>query len=136
MTGRVPPSEIPSYLAACDIAVSPHIPLPKNTPFFGSPTKLFEYMAAGKAIVASRLGQIADVLDHERTALLVEPGEPSELAAALKALAGDHDLRQRLGRNAQVKAKEYTWLANAQRIVDAFESLLEIDPQRRIRSGR
>jgi glycosyltransferase involved in cell wall biosynthesis len=133
MTGRVPPSEIPSYLAACDVVVSPHMPLPDNTPFFGSPTKLFEYMAAGKAIVASRLGQIGDVLDHERTALLVEPGEPAALVAALKRLAGDPALRERLGRSAQVEAQQHTWLANAQRVVDAFEDLPEIEPGERTR---
>jgi glycosyltransferase involved in cell wall biosynthesis len=133
MTGHVPPSEIPSYLAACDVVVSPHTPLPDNTPFFGSPTKLFEYMAAGKAIVASRLGQIADVLDHERTALLVEPGEPAALVVALKRLASDPSLREQLGRNARVQARQHTWLANAQRVVDAFEDLPKIEPRRRAR---
>jgi glycosyltransferase involved in cell wall biosynthesis len=80
-------------------------------------------MAAGKAIVASRLGQIAEVLDHNRTALLVEPGDTTALVIALKRLAGDRDLRIRLGRNAQATAQHYTWLANAQRVIDAFEDL-------------
>jgi glycosyltransferase involved in cell wall biosynthesis len=127
MTGRVAPSDIPLHLAACDVLVSPHVPLPGNRRFFGSPTKLFEYMAAGKAIVASDLGQIADVLDDERTALLVDPGNPSALALALNRLSGDRELRERLGRNAQVEAQHYTWLGNAQRIVEAFESLPVID---------
>ena len=48
--------------------------------FFGSPTKLFEYMAMGKGIVASRLGQIGEVLADEETALLVEPGNARELS--------------------------------------------------------
>ena len=123
MTGQVPPAEIPTCLSACDVVVSPHVPLPGNTPFFGSPTKLFEYMAAGKAIVASRLGQIAEVLEDDRTALLVEAADPAALVAALKRLAGDRELRERLGRNAQTEAQDYTWLANAQRVVEAFESL-------------
>jgi glycosyltransferase involved in cell wall biosynthesis len=131
MTGRMPPSEVPHYLAACDALVSPHVPLPDGTPFFGSPTKLFEYMAAGRAIIASRLGQIENVLDDNRTALLVDPGEPKALVAALKRLADNRDVRERLGRNAQVKAREYTWLANAQRILDAFQSLPETEPPRR-----
>ena len=123
MTGRVAPSEIPDYLACCDVLVSPHVPLPNNTPFFGSPTKLFEYMAAGRPIVASRLGQIAEVLEHEQSALLVEPGSSEALVAALERLAHDRDLRERLGRNALTQAARYTWRANAQRIVDVFESL-------------
>ena len=136
MTGQVPPAEIPTCLSACDVVVSPHVPLPGNTPFFGSPTKLFEYMAAGKAIVASRLGQIAEVLEDDRTALLVEPADPTALVAALKRLAGDRELRERLGRNAQTDALDYTWLANAQRVVDAFESLPGLKSAVGYRRGR
>lgn len=134
MTGWVSPSEIPNHLAACDALVSPHLPLPGGTPFFGSPTKLFEYMAAGRAIIGSRLGQIAEVLEDQRTALLVDPGEAAALVAALKTLADSRDLRERLGRNAQAEARQYTWLANAQRILDAFENLPETEPQRLPRS--
>jgi glycosyltransferase involved in cell wall biosynthesis len=125
MTGRVPPTEIPSYLAACDVLVSPHVPLEHDTPFFGSPTKLFEYMAAGRPIAASRLGQIAEVLEHERTALLVEPGNEGELATALKQLAENEDLRDRLGRAARLDAERYSWTAHAQRVVDEFHALPE-----------
>ena len=58
---------VPSLLDACDILVSPHVPLDAGAEFFGSPTKLFEYMAMGKGIVASRLGQIGEVLQHEKS---------------------------------------------------------------------
>jgi glycosyltransferase involved in cell wall biosynthesis len=130
MTGRVPPTEIPSYLAACDVLVSPHVPFEENRPFHGSPTKLFEYMAAGRAIVASRVGQIADVLEHERTALLVEPGDPKALANALKRTADDGDLRHRLGRAARSEVQGYTWIAHAQRVVDEFRGLPQIEAKR------
>jgi glycosyltransferase involved in cell wall biosynthesis len=131
MTGRVAPAEIPSYLAASDVLVSPHVPLEHDTPFFGSPTKLFEYMAAGKPIAASALGQIAEVLEHERTALLVEPGNERELATALKQLANDPAVRDRLGRAARSEVQRYTWFAHAQRVVDAFQSLPERAAQQR-----
>src|SRR5262249_53598361 len=72
-TGLVPQDEGPRYLAACDVLASPHVPNPDGTPFFGSPTKLFEYMAMGKAIVASNLDQIGEVLHHDRDAWLVPP---------------------------------------------------------------
>ncbi len=55
-------SEAPTYLAISDIVVSPTVPNPDGSPFFGSPTKLFEYMAMGKPIVASDLDQIGEVL--------------------------------------------------------------------------
>ena len=56
LTGLVPQEDGPEHLAACDILASPHVPNADGTPFFGSPTKLFEYMAMGKGIVASNLG--------------------------------------------------------------------------------
>jgi glycosyltransferase involved in cell wall biosynthesis len=123
MTGVVSPREMPGYLAACDVLVSPHVPFADGTPFFGSPTKLFEYMAAGRAIVASRLGQIEDVLDHERTALLVAPGDVAGLTAALRRLAHDVKLRSRLGAAAREEAPRYTWHANARRVLETFEDL-------------
>src|SRR5260370_31721260 len=117
-TGAVPHRSVRAYLDAADILVSPHVPMPGGRPFFGSPTKLFEYMAMGKAIAASALDQIADVLEHERTALLVRPGEPSELAEAIQRLAADEQLRIELGRNARETAlAHHTWRQNARRVL-------------------
>lgn len=125
MPGRVSAGEVPAYLAAADVLVSPHVPLEHDTPFFGSPTKLFEYMAAGRPIAASRLGQIGELLEHERTALLVEPGNADELADALRRLAEDEALRVRLGRAARVEGERYSWKAHAERVVNEFDSLPE-----------
>ena len=79
LTGIIPHKDVPEYLAACDILVSPHPPLADGSEFFGSPTKLFEYMATGKGIVASNLGQIGEVLKND-CAFLVEPGDKTALA--------------------------------------------------------
>ena len=51
----MPHSAVPAYLDACAILLSPHVPMPAGSAFFGSPTKLFDYMAMEKAIAASRL---------------------------------------------------------------------------------
>ena len=119
--GRVAHDAVPAYVDACDVLLSPHVEMPDGTAFFGSPTKLFEYMAAGKAIVASRLGQIGDVLEDDRTALLVPPGDAGALADALARLAGDAALRDRLGRAARDAAvARHTWRRNAERVVAAF----------------
>jgi glycosyltransferase involved in cell wall biosynthesis len=113
-TGSVPHHDMPGYLNASDILVSPHIPMPDGRPFIGSPTKLFEYMAIGKAIVASRLDQIELVLEHNRTALLVPPGDSEELASAILAAAESESLRDRLGVSAREAAlQKYTWKRNA-----------------------
>jgi len=125
-TGAVGHAEVPALLDACDVLVSPHIPLAAGADFFGSPTKLFEYMAMGKGIVASRLGQIGEVLTDEKTALLVEPGNANELSAAIMRLAESRELREALGEAARQTAVErHTWKRNAQKIMDAYNDWLQ-----------
>ena len=118
-TGSVAHDKVPSYLDATDILLSPHVPMPDGRRFFGSPTKLFEYMAMAKGIVASRLDQLAVVLEHQKSALLVTPGDPDELLAAMLQLAADPELRIRLGRRAREEAvAKYTWAENAGRVLE------------------
>ncbi|MFN2576171.1 MAG: glycosyltransferase [Pyrinomonadaceae bacterium] len=132
--GHVSHERVPALLDACDILLSPHVPLEDGSPFFGSPTKLFEYMAMGKGIVASRLGQIGEVLTNEETALLVEPGNVRELREAILRLTNSRELRERIGAAARDAAVErHTWKQNAQRVIQAYEALMS---QNRLRSGR
>jgi len=123
-TGSVGHDRVPALLDACDILVAPHVPLADGSEFFGSPTKIFEYMAMGKAIVASRLGQIGEVLADQETALLVQPGNVEELAAAIVKFIESGELRKGLGARArEVAEREHTWTHNAQRVLDAYKSL-------------
>lgn len=122
-TGTVAHDSVPMYLDACDILVAPHVPLADGSDFFGSPTKIFEYMAMGKAIVASRLGQIGEVLNDIETALLVTPGDVNGLADAIVRLVNSDEMRARLGENARNTAiQKHTWTHNAQRVLEAYES--------------
>lgn len=93
LTGRVSNGEVPGLLTSMDVAVCPY---PESDTFYFSPLKLFEYMAAGVPVVASRIGQISDVISHERTGLLVPPGDPDALGAAVERLRADRSLAQRL----------------------------------------
>ena len=123
-TGAVAHDRVPKLLDACDILVAPHVRLADGSEFFGSPTKIFEYMAMGKGIVASRLGQIGEVLVDEETALLVEPGNVGELGNAIVRLIESETLRKRLGARArEVAAREHTWTHNARRVLDAYQNL-------------
>ncbi len=123
-TGEIPYSDIQDYLAICDILVSPHCPQIDGREFFGSPTKLFEYMAMGKAIVASNLGQIGKVLEDGKTAILVEPGNVDALVDGILKLAKDENLREKLGKNAREKViKNYTWQKNVQRLIKRLDCL-------------
>lgn len=119
--GHVEHQRVPALLDACDILLSPHVPLEDGSEFFGSPTKLFEYMAMGKGIIASRLGQIGEVLIDEQTALLIEPGNVRQLADAIIRLSQSRELRERLGAAAREAAiAEHTWKHNAQKVLDAY----------------
>jgi glycosyltransferase involved in cell wall biosynthesis len=118
-TGLIPQEEGPAYLAACDVLVSPHVPNPDGTPFFGSPTKLFEYMAMGKGIVASKLDQIGEVLEDEKTALLVPPGDTDALASAIARLVENRALCECLGIEARrVALERHTWREHVRRTID------------------
>ena len=106
-TGLVPRSDAPRYMAAADVLVSPHADVHR---FIGSPIKLFEYMAAGKPIVATRVGQIQEVLADAESALLVAPEAPEAMARALERLYDDRAFGERLGRAAQAQARErHSW---------------------------
>jgi glycosyltransferase involved in cell wall biosynthesis len=121
--GSVSLGEMPGYLDVCDILVCPTTPMPGHTDFFGSPTKLFEYMAAEKAVVASNLGQIAEVIHHEENGLLVPPGDSTALAEAIVRLTRDVELRTRLARAArQDVLRSYSWTKNATAIIEYFRA--------------
>lgn len=122
--GSIPFEKMPSYLAACDILVAPHVPNKDKSEFFGSPTKLFEYMAMGKAIAASDLNQIGTVLSDRESALLFEPGNIEEMERAMIMLIEDRELRERLGKKAREKAVEnYAWDKHVEKILLCLEGM-------------
>lgn len=109
-TGLVPQHEAPNYLAASDAFIASHVPNADGSKFFGSPTKLFEYMSMGRPIVASALEQIGEVLEDGRTAILVEPGSVPALAAGIRRVVENRGLGLRLGTAARIEAiNKYTW---------------------------
>lgn len=114
----------PAYLNACDVLVSPHEDMADGSMFFGSPTKIFEYMATGKGIVASNVGQLGQLLTHEHDALLVEQKNELQLAGAIVRLLRDSALRGRLGMAARQQAMTaYTWEQNFRRALDGQPEL-------------
>ncbi len=125
-TGIIPYSKIQNYLTVCDILVSPHCLQVDGREFFGSPTKLFEYMAMKKGIVASNLGQIGEILKDEQTAILVKPGDVRDLVRGIKLLAGNSELRKYLGENARKEIiKKYTWNKHVERIMERLDLMMK-----------
>lgn len=124
LTGTIPQALGPSHLAACDILVSPHVPNKDGSAFFGSPTKLFEYMAMGKGIVASNLDQIGEVLEHDKTAWLVEPGSSDQLMEGIKVLIDKETKRKKLGQKAREKAvSDFSWHIHTKKIINKLKEL-------------
>lgn len=129
LAGAVSQDEIPAYLKLMDIAVAPY---PHLDPFYFSPLKILEYMASGRAIVATRIGQIPDLVRHDRTALLVEPGDVEGWVKAVCSLAGDPGRRKALGDAAAHEANmHHGW---PQRIRE-LEPLFQKDLDARVEMG-
>ncbi len=84
---------------------------------YTSPLKLFEYMAAGKAIVVSDLPSMRQVLTPEQDALLVPTGEPEAFAQTIERLLTDKELRMRLGDTAKSRAQNFSWRARSETIL-------------------
>ncbi len=116
--GLVDREQIPALLADIDIALQP------ASVAYASPLKLFEYMAAGCAIIAPDQPNIREVLTHNQSALLVDPADKQALWRAVRQLAADPALRDRLGRAARsaVLSRPYLWDHNAARIIVCAKS--------------
>jgi glycosyltransferase involved in cell wall biosynthesis len=114
--GAVDPSDIPGLLARMDVAVAPY---PDLADFYFSPLKVYEYMAAGLPVVASRVGQLKGLIEDGANGLLCAPGDERALAEALDRLRQDPHLRAGLGRAArETILRGHTWDAVADRILE------------------
>jgi glycosyltransferase involved in cell wall biosynthesis len=112
-TGLCPREQVPGLIASFDIALQPRVVE------YASPLKVFEYMAAGRAIVAPNLANVREILTHERNALLFDPAQPAAMWQAAVRLAADAALRERLGAAAlaEIARRDYTWIGNARRVI-------------------
>ena len=112
-TGLQAREQVPALIAGFDIALQPRVVE------YASPLKIFEYMAAGRAIVAPDQENIREILRDGETALLFDPARPEAMWQAIRRLAGDAALRHRLGSaaRAEIVRRDYTWAGNARRVV-------------------
>jgi len=116
--GEVPFAAVPEAMAAMDIATIPW------ATDYGSPMKVAEYMAMGRALIAPDLEVLREVLADGRNALLVRRGDASELGRAIRRLAEDPALRRSLGAAARQDAVErHDWRHHARTIEELAESI-------------
>lgn len=115
--GQRPNEEIPDLIAAMDVTVC-------SSHREGMPLAVLEWMAAGKAIVASRVGGIPAMLSDEDEGLLVPPGDPASLAAAVARLLDDPAERARLGAAARLRQRrEFRFDRTVATLEELYESL-------------
>ena len=143
--GLVEQRQAPAYLAAMDILLSPHVRNPDGSRFFGSPTKLFEYMSMSRPIVASRLEQLEQVLSpslsanqlpsslpgpgENSLAILAEPGDARDLLRGIEFLVERPEWRDTLARNARREVLEkYQWRHHVSKILEGIRSIAERGP--------
>jgi glycosyltransferase involved in cell wall biosynthesis len=119
---RVPVGSVAAYLYAADCLLVPPTSAPLER--FGRtvlPMKLFPYMASGTPILAPKLPDIEEVLEHDRTSVLVPPNDPEAAAQGLRHLLEDRARAERLGVAAEEESRKYTWAARARTIAAALE---------------
>lgn len=120
-TGAIPHRQVASWLSAAQVGVAPY---PALDDFYFSPLKVVEYQASGLAVVASRIGQLAGSVVDGETGLLVEPGDPQELAHSLLRLHRHPKLVRELGRKARKAARRCGgWDRIAERIEEELIKL-------------
>jgi len=116
LTGAVDPDDVPGLLASMDVAVAPY---PRREDFYFSPLKVYEAMAAARPVVASRIGQLADLIRDGENGLLCPPGDPAALAEAVLGLRDEPARRRRMGQAARAEVLgKYTWGHVAHRLLD------------------
>jgi glycosyltransferase involved in cell wall biosynthesis len=117
-SGAVDQEEVPKYIRAMDITLAPY---PRMDLFYFSPLKVYEYMAMGKAVIATGIGQINQLIKNNVNGCLVPVGDIEAWVNTIKSLALDHSLREKLGKAAVKEINQnHTWDKRA----EAFEKML------------
>jgi glycosyltransferase involved in cell wall biosynthesis len=124
-TGFIPNRDLPLYQAAADVLLMPYSRSimgssgTADSAAVASPMKMFEYMAAGRAIVSADLPVIREVL-NESNAVFCKPDDVGDWRLVIESLLDDDAHRTELGNRARQGVQGYTWVARAQRIMNGF----------------
>ncbi|MDZ7292586.1 MAG: glycosyltransferase family 4 protein [candidate division KSB1 bacterium] len=133
LPGTIPHEEVPDYLACMDIVLAPYPQLPF---WYPSSMKVFEYMSAGKAVIASAVGQICEVIKDGKNGVLFDPDSKDELLRKTIGLLENEEFRRNLGEQARREIlRSYTWEQHAKTIVAIFEEILQRRKLRKQRNG-
>ena len=123
MEGFVRQREVSAYLLASDVLVMPYssgVTIRDGTEAgeFTSPLKLFEYMAAGKPIVATGIPSVLEILTPGENSVVTPPDDAEEFIQALGLVLGDSEFCARVSQRARSDATEYTWEKRVEKIIE------------------
>jgi glycosyltransferase involved in cell wall biosynthesis len=129
-----PPALVAKFQQAADVLVVPNISASADSSYYTSPLKLFQYMAAGRPIVASDLPSLRTVLNSQN-AYLVRPDDPLALAQGIREALADNQEAARRTERAQEEVKQYTWEKRADRILNFILERDSMSEQRTLSIG-
>ncbi len=116
--GRVPHKKIPFYLKLADVLLLPNSAKSEISRLYTSPMKLFEYMASGVPIVASKLPSIEEVLINNINAILVESDNPKALFEGVNKILSDESFAEKISSSSFVDARKYLWKERSANILN------------------
>ena len=118
LTGFVTHDKIPEHIAAMDIVLAPY---PELDFFYYSPLKVFEYMACGKPVITTKIGQNQELISDGQNGYLCEPGNLEEMVEKISVLISDPELRIQMGRTSRNLIEEnHSWKMKAQNLSNLF----------------
>ena len=121
-TGYIPSNEVPKFVAAADVAIACLDDYPNTR--CKSPLKIAEYMAAGKAIVASNVGEVSWML--QGSGIIIPPSESESLATGIKTFLNNPEIAKELGAQARRRAEKYfNWHWSAEQLEIAYQNTLD-----------
>jgi len=120
LTGYVLHNEVPAYISAMDIVLAPY---PDLDFFYYSPVKVYEYMSCGKAVIATKIGQIAEIIEDQKTGFLTKPNDIEQIIHLISELIENDKLREDVGHAARKEILEkHTWDRRGKKLSDLCES--------------
>lgn len=123
LSGHIPHHEVPQYISAMDILLAPY---PKLDFFYYSPVKIYEYLACGKPVVTTRIGQISEVIADGKNGFLCEPDDVNLMQQRIVELVRNPSLRSSIGESAyQAIVERHSWEMKAKRLSDICHNVLE-----------
>ncbi len=122
LLGHKSQKELPDFYKEADILILPMTGKETHTAKYASPSKLFEYMASGKPIIASDLNSIREILTNDDSILFFEPDNSEDLINKIKFLSSNPDLMIKLSTKSKDLAKEYSWNNRVEKILNHIKN--------------